>query len=49
MSLFVMDNDVGEKNKVNVMCDLIETLYKKYEDDSFMTSKTVKPFPLPKL
>ena len=42
MSLFVMDHDEdhpSSKNKVNLMCDLIETLYKKYEDDTFMTSK----------
>ncbi len=34
-----MDEEDPSKDKVNLLCGLIETLYKKYEDDPFMTSK----------
>ena len=41
MALFVMDDFVEDlsKEKVNLLCGIIENLYKKYDDDPFMTSK----------
>ena len=39
MALFVMDDDYPSKEKVNLLCGIVENLYKKYEDDTFMTSK----------
>ena len=37
MPMFIMDTE--EDPKVNLLCGLVETLCKKYEDDPFMTSK----------
>ena len=37
--MFVMDEEDPSKKKLTLLCGIIENLYKKYEDDNFMTSK----------